>query len=134
MSEIDPRATINHVPSANTAIALHQPYRIQTAVERQAEEQSTDNSLTVGDLLRIVQKHKWTLLAVVLLACTVSTVRTFLSTPIYRSTTVLQIERQAPRVVSFGNDADRDPGWSGDEVTMLRTQYELLRSRSLAER
>ncbi len=133
MSEIDPRAAINP-PPAGTAIALHQPYRIQTAVERQAEEQATDDSLTLADLLRIIQKHKWTLLAVVLLACAVSAVRTFLSTPIYRSTVIMQIERQAPRVVSFNNEAEREPGWGGDEMTMLRTQYELLRSRSLAER
>jgi len=46
---------------------------------------------------------------------------------------VLQIERVAPRVVSFNNDADQGGQYS-DEFTSLKTQQELLKSRSLAER
>jgi polysaccharide biosynthesis transport protein len=121
-------------PPPNTAIALHQPYRLQTALERQHEEQTPDESLTLTDLLRIVLKHKWTLLIVILLVCVVAAVQTFLSTPIYRSTVILQIERVAPRVVSFNNDADADQAATSDEATSLKTQYELLKSRSLAER
>src|SRR6185369_8893225 len=120
-------------PAANSAIALHQPYRLQTAVERQTEEQAADESLTLTDLLRIVLKHKWTLLIVIVLACAVAAIRTFLSTPLYRSTVILQIERVAPRVVSFNNDVNQDQQGS-DESTSLKTQYELLKSRSLAER
>ena len=114
------------------AVALRQPYRLQTAFDRQQEEQVTDESLTLTDLLRIVLKHKWTLLIVIFLACSIAAVRTFLSTPIYRSTVILQIERVAPRVVNFNNEAD--PEQASDEGTSLKTQYELLKSRSLAER
>ena len=114
------------------AVALRQPYRLQTAIERQHEEQVTDESLTMTDLLRIVLKHKWTLLTVILLACAVAAVRTFLSTPIYRSTVILQIDRTAQRVVSFNNDVDREQ--PGDDPNSLTTQVELLKSRSLAER
>jgi polysaccharide biosynthesis transport protein len=120
-------------PAANTAVALHQPYRLQTAIERQNEEQAADESLTLSDLLRIVLKHKWILLTVIVLACAVAAIRTFLSTPLYRSTVILQIERVAPRVVSFNNDVSPDQQGS-DESTSLKTQYELLKSRSLAER
>lgn len=126
------RAQPDFEPTASMAIALHQPYRLQTALERQQEEQVTDDSISLTDLLRIVMKHKWTLLIVILLACSVAAVRTFLSTPIYRSTVILQIERVAPRVVSFNNDADQEQ--ASDEGTSLKTQYELLKSRSLAER
>lgn len=114
------------------AVALHQPYRLQTAIEREQEEQVKDGSLTLTDLLHIIAKHKWTLLVTILLACGLAAIRTFLSTPIYRSTVTLQIERVAPRVVSFNNEIDPDQG--NDESTSLRTQYELLKSRSLAER
>ena len=120
-------------PGAGTAVALHQPYMLQTALERQQEVQVSDESLTLTDLLRIVLKHKWTLLIVILLACGVAAVRTFLSTPVYRSTVVLQIERVAPRVVSFNNDVDQESGYV-DEAMSLKTHYELLKSRSLAER
>ena len=120
-------------PGGNTAVALRTPYRLQTALERQHEEEETDDSLSLTDLLRIVRKHKWTLLTVIVLACVAATLRTFLSTPLYRSTVVMQIERAAPRVVSFNNDLDQDQR-GGDESTLLKTQVELLKSRSLAER
>jgi succinoglycan biosynthesis transport protein ExoP len=119
-------------PTASMALALHQPYRLQTAVERQHEEQITDESLTLTDLLRIVIKHKWTLLTVIVLACAVAAVRTFLSTPIYRSTVILQVDRTAQRVVSFNNEVDREQ--PADDPGSMTTQIELLKSRSLAER
>lgn len=117
----------------NTAVALHHPYRLQTALEHQNEEKATDDSLSLTDLLRIILKHKWTLLLVMVLACGVAAVRTFLSTPVYRSTVILQIDRAAQRVVSFSGDADANQGYV-DEGMNLKTQYELLKSRSLAER
>ena len=120
-------------PPHGTALALQQPYRLQTALERQHEEQAGDESLTLTDLLHIVLKHKWTLLVVILLACAVAAVRTFLSTPIYRSTVVLQIERVAPSVVRFNNDVDQDQGYVDEEMSQ-KTQYQLLKSESLAER
>ena len=131
-SDLSRAAQPDFEPTANMALALRQPYRLQTAIERQQEEQVTDESLTLTDLLRIVLKHKWTLLTVILLACAVAAVRTFLSTPIYRSTVILQIDRAAQRVVSFNNDVDREQ--PSEEPNSLTTQVELLKSRSLAER
>lgn len=119
--------------SANTAIAMPHPYSLQVGGgEAAPTDDPTSNALTLTDLLRIVLKHKWTLLLVLLLGAGVSAVRTLLSTPVYRSTVTLQIEKAAPRVVNFANDADQD--YYSDEITFLKTQYELLRSRSLAER
>ena len=116
----------------NTAVALHHPYELQIGTDNSGTEDASNNSLTLTDLLRIVLKHKWTLLAVLVVAGSISVVRTLLSTPIYRSTLTLQIEKSAPRVVNFNNDADQEI--YSDELTLLKTQYELLRSRSLAER
>jgi succinoglycan biosynthesis transport protein ExoP len=130
-SDLARTAHTDFEPTASMAIALRQPYRLQTAVERQHEDQIADESLTLTDLLRIVLKHKWILLTVIVLACAVAAVRTFLSTPIYRSTVILQIER-APRVVAFNTDVDREQ--PADDLNSLTTQVELLKSRSLAER
>ena len=68
-SDLSRAAPPDFEPTANMAIALRQPYRLQTAIERQQEDQITDESLTLTDLLRIVLKHKWTLLTVIVLAC-----------------------------------------------------------------
>lgn len=117
--------------AAGSEIAIRQPYYLSPAVI-EPQDDSADDGLTLSALLRIVYKHKWVLLLVILMSGTVAGVRTLLSTPVYRSTVTLQIERAA-RVISFNNPGEDQDQWS-DEVTTLKTQYELLRSRSLAER
>lgn len=120
-------------PTQANELALRQPYQVQTALQRAEEEQVGDDSLTLTDIGRIVLKHKWTLLLVIALACAVAAIRTFLSTPIYRSTVILQIDRATPRVVRFENDPEQER-MGGDDAVSMRTQQELLKSRSLAER
>jgi succinoglycan biosynthesis transport protein ExoP len=120
-------------PTVANELALRQPFQMQAgALARHEEEQAGDDSLTLTDIGRIVLKHKWTLLLVVLLACAVAAVRTFLSTPVYRSSVILQIDAASPRVVRFEKDPEQERG--GDDAASMRTQQELLKSRSLAER
>jgi succinoglycan biosynthesis transport protein ExoP len=126
------RDNVPALPSgASGEVAVRQPYLPQ-AILRPEEEALGDDSLKLTDIGRIILKHKWMLLLVIALACAVSAIRTFLSTPIYRSTVILQIERATPRVVRFENDPDQER--SNDDVASMRTQHELLKSRSLAER
>ena len=64
------------------------------------------------------QRSAWGLLA------------TFLTTPVYRAAVTLQIEREPAKVVDVsGVEAEY-----GNEAAFYATQYELLRSRALAER
>lgn len=120
-------------PTVTNDLALRQPYQLQPGFVRPEEDQVAEDSLTLTDIWRILLKHKWTLLLVVLLACAVAAIRTFLSTPIYRSTVIMQIERAMPRVVRFENDPEQER-LGGDDAFSMRTQQELLKSRSLAER
>jgi len=120
-------------PQANE-LAVRQSYQLQLgAALRPEDEALADDSLTLKDLTRIALKYKGTLLLVIALACVVATIRTFLTTPIYRSTVILQIDRATPRVVRFENDPEQER-LGGDDAVSMRTQQELLRSRSLAER
>jgi succinoglycan biosynthesis transport protein ExoP len=112
------------------AVALRGGYQLQLPGHTAPEEHG--DSIQLIDLLRIVLKHKWTLLMVLVVAAGIAGIRTLLQTPIYRSTVTLQIERVAPRVVNFNNEVEQDV--YSDETVTLRTQYELLRSRTLAER
>lgn len=118
--------------TASAELAVRPPYYLSTSVV-DPQVDTSDDGLTLTTLLRILFKHKWALLLVVVMSATVAGVRTLLSTPVYRSTVTLQIERSAPRVISFNNSTEDQEPWS-DELTALRTQHELLRSRSLAER
>ena len=132
-SEISRNDATGFAPTQANELAVRQPYQVQTEVGRSEEEQVADDSLTLTDIARIVLKHKWTLLLVIALACAVAAIRTFLSTPIYRSTVILQIEKATPRVVRFENDPEQER-MGGDDAISMRTQQELLKSRSLAER
>jgi succinoglycan biosynthesis transport protein ExoP len=114
-------------------LALRQPYMLQS-VERQSNDEDDASALTLTDLLGMVLKHKWTLLLVVLVATGIAGINTFLLRPTYRATAVIQIDRAPARIVDFSRgNVDLDQA-SVDEYLGLKTQYELLRSRSLAER
>ncbi|WP_256646937.1 GumC family protein [Thermomonas paludicola] len=56
---------------------------------------------------------------------------TLTATPIYRATTVLQLEKEGIQVVQVDGIQPGGAGWDPD---FLQTQYELIRSRALAER
>lgn len=116
--------------SPETALALPRSYELQLGNDAPGEGQ--DDALSLKDLLRIVIKHKWKLLAIILLACGMAAVRTLLSTPVYRASSTLQFLMTTQRVVEFNQTDTEQPTW--DETSILKTQYELLKSRSLAER
>lgn len=132
-SEISKDGSSALVAPAAGEVALRQGYQLQTQLGRSEEEQVGDDALTLTDIGRIVLKHKWTLLLVISLACLIAAVKTFLSTPVYRSTVILQIDKSAPRVVRFEKDPEQER-MGGDDAITMRTQQELLKSRSLAER
>src|SRR5215831_8444936 len=116
-SELSRDEASGFAPTVSDALTVRQPYHLQTGYVRPEEESLGDDSLTLTDIGRIILKHKWTLLLVIAFACGVAAIRTFLSTPIYRSTVILQIDRGTPRVVRFENDSEQDR-MGNDDVSM----------------
>jgi succinoglycan biosynthesis transport protein ExoP len=82
--------------------------------------------------LGLVLKYRWLLLACCVLFLAIGFIVTVTSTPIYQATATIQIDRQAQQVVKLDGAQDRDS--TGDDQRFYVTQYDLLRSRSLAER
>lgn len=78
---------------------------------------------------RILVKRRWLVLGALAAAATLSLLLTLMATPIYRATAVMQIDKEEEKVVQVGGVATQ-----GADPQFLQTQYELLRSRSLAER
>src|ERR1700741_4526720 len=116
-------------------LALRQPYMLQTTLGRQQEDEDEASALSLTDLLQLILKHKWTLLLVILLSTGIAGINTFLLRPPHRATAVIQIERAPARIVDFNQRSSVDmEQFTVDDYVGLRTQYELLRSRSLAER
>lgn len=115
-----------------TALQLRQQsYLLQTGLARPDADEEDGNALSIQDVLRILAKYKWLLLAVVILCTAVNLLRGLTTTPVYQATVLLQIDRASARIVQFNKDVDP---YQEDDSLMLQTQYELLKSRSLAER
>ncbi len=80
----------------------------------------------------LLRKHRWMIAGVVGVVIAAVLVLTLLTVPTYRATTLIQIDREALKVVEF--DGDQRPVEAGASNDFYQTQYELLKSRALAER
>jgi polysaccharide biosynthesis transport protein len=83
--------------------------------------------------LGLAIKHRWLILACCVSGLVTGLLVTFTSTPIYRATASIKIDLIAARVVKLDTPGDPD-GYTGDARRFYQTQYEILKSRSLAER
>lgn len=83
-------------------------------------------------LWHIVLKRWWILAGSVALMLILGVVVTLLSTPIYRASATLQIDREAAQVVDMEGVLPAENLYSAQEF--YQTQYGLLKSRSLAQR
>ena len=100
------------------------------SVEMLADENRDDRDEI--DLLaywRILLKRRWLILGVLAGVLAISLLLTLMATPMYRATAVMQIENEKQQFVQGGLEAY--PTWDPE---FLETQYQLLKSRALAER
>lgn len=86
--------------------------------------------LDLHEYWRILTKRKFLIVAVAVTIAAIGMIRTLTQTPLYTATVRLQIERDVARIVESGNIAPPETF----AFDFLKTQYELLQSRSLAER
>ncbi len=93
---------------------------------------SEDNTLDLRDLWRLILKHKWLLMSMVLAGVAAALLVSFVRTPLYLATATVQVDKRAAKVVKFGQVDEAPPDF--DERTAMGTQLELLKSRVLAER
>jgi capsular exopolysaccharide synthesis family protein len=91
-----------------------------------------EDEVNLLDYWRILVKRKWTVLATLAMVLVIALVGTLLTTPIYRATSTLQIERNTLQVVQVGGvDTQGAMEYDND---FQQTQIELLKSRALAQR
>ncbi len=118
------------------ALAIRQAGMLQTHVLTPREEaaaQTDDDEIDLRQIWRTFVKHRWMLLGITALCTVVAGIYTLRVTPQYKATSMLQIDRAAQKVVGFSTEVQLDEGPAADQL-QLRTQMELLKSRSLAER
>ena len=80
----------------------------------------------------MVLRRKWTVISVVSFAFLIGLLVTYNATPIYRSALLLQIEPQTDQILDYQQKVSA--GESYGNLDYYQTQYELLKSRSLARR
>ncbi|MBK1732445.1 GumC family protein [Thiococcus pfennigii] len=90
-----------------------------------------DDTIDLREYWSILVRRRWTVLGVLIAVVVVTILATFLTTPIYRGTLLLQIDREEGKVLEYQTVAPEDARNAND---FYQTQYELLQSRSLARR
>jgi uncharacterized protein involved in exopolysaccharide biosynthesis len=89
-----------------------------------------EEGYTLRDYWRVIRKHLW-LIAVCIFGTVLATALVIsVMTPIYTAETTLLIEREAPRVLNIREVLSEPLG--PDEYDFYKTQYEILKSRTLA--
>src|SRR5215813_8529322 len=87
-------------------------------------------SVHLMDYWRVIIARRWTILAVLATIVTITMIYTFKQTPMYEATASIQIDKENPNVLSFKDVYQIETGT--DDT--LRTQFEVLKARTLARK
>jgi len=96
-----------------------------------AERAEDDEQIDLLAYWRVLVKRRWLILGILATVVALTLVWTLVTPPIYRSTAVLQIDNEEQQVVQQGTLKGQSVG---ADPQFLQTQYELLKSRALAQR
>jgi len=91
-------------------------------------EENREEEINIRDYLRVIRKHKWTIITFLAIIVITVTISTFTATPIYEATTRLIIDKENPNVVSIQEVMAVDA--SGSDY--YQTQYKVIESRTVA--
>ena len=123
------------VPAAQYVPATRDPYSspynssVGTYMDPGAGA-APDFRIDVFEYLRILYKRRWLILSMVGAALVFGGLTTLMKTPLYTSTIRLQIDRSVAKIVESGNITPVE----GSDLEFMKTQYELLEGRTMAER
>ncbi len=96
-----------------------------------AENQAGQNEIDLLAYWQLLVKRRWLIFGIVSAALALALIQTLLTTPTYRATAIIQIEKESIQVMDVRGvtqtEAEYDPSYN-------QTQFGLLKSRSLAER
>ncbi|MBO0614343.1 polysaccharide biosynthesis tyrosine autokinase [Thiothrix fructosivorans] len=92
-----------------------------------------DDEIDLRQLWDTVRRHKWTIVGIALLIFIIVTIVTLMMPPQYRSTVTLKIDLEnSAKVLNY--DVEAQSTRPVNDKDFYQTQYELLKSRSLARR
>lgn len=120
-------------PEQGRALTTWSPSQLSTHVLQPGShgQGSDEDAINLREYWAIIVKRKWTVISFFLIVLIAVVTATFLMTPVYRASLTLQIERNVAKIVEFKNVR---PDEASQDKDFYQTQYELLKSRTLAER
>jgi polysaccharide biosynthesis transport protein len=97
-----------------------------------AEEEDED-SINLRAYWAVIMRRKWTVLTFFAIVVVAVMTATYLTTPVYRASTLLQIDAEEAKILQYEQvTSSAQTGW--DSTEYMRTQQEVLKSRATAER
>ncbi len=92
--------------------------------------QADDSRINLGDYLGVIKRYKWSIIAMALLGAIIGGLKAMSGVPVYRATVTMVVEPD------FSSLASATPGAAiyATAWRFYETQYDLLRSRAVAER
>ncbi len=99
------------------------------ANKEQIERLIDEDEIDLREYWRVLRAHKWSIIGLALLSGLLAALVVFSMKPVYQSTVSLLIEPTANKIVSI-----QDVYGISDDTEYYKTQYEILKSRALAEK
>jgi polysaccharide biosynthesis transport protein len=93
-------------------------------------EYPNDEEVHLLDYWRIIVARRWTVAAILSTVVLLTGIYTFRQTPIYRATSSIQIDKENQNILSFQDVYQIETA----DYDTLQTQFEVLKSRTLARR
>ena len=111
------------------AVAVRDTYGL-AAMPANGGEDAADLARSLMQYVHIAIKRKWLILSVVFGVVALGLLKAVLATPCYTANVRIQIDREAMKVLDRGVTVPQEEGGTD----FLKTQFELLKSRAMAER
>lgn len=99
-------------------------------MEDYQREIELEEEIHLRDYWKIVLKYRWFVISFFVIVVTLGTVWTFMQRPVYRATSTIWIEKEAPKVVSFQEVLTVDTS----TTDYYQTQYQILQSQTIARK
>ncbi len=125
----------NRLPARHDGQSTRQLANMRSAATSLAldiQEELRDDEIDLLAYWHILVKRRWMVLSILAGVVALSLLLTLLTTPMYRASVLLELQKEGTQVVQVGGVQPGDFG--GWDPEFLQTQYKLIQSRSLAER
>ncbi|MGV6851218.1 MAG: GumC family protein, partial [bacterium] len=103
--------------------------QIEQPTGRLNQIQNSLSGIDIREYWHVFLRHKWRIIGLAIVITLISGLKVFSEVPIYRSTAKLLIEREGARYVDVKDVYSSNYDWE-----YYQTQYEILKSRPIAER